>query len=120
MKKTSTLWTVLFLVSLFAAGCQQQPEADDMDMAAGLCQCMRPMAESLKAINALSAAGEGDALEEARKSLGATAQAVDECLGELEEEYGEALEKREEEIRALMAEKCPEVSQVMQEAEAGF
>lgn len=119
MKQTVNLGILFLLIAAFSiTACQQSASADDM--AADLCECMRPMAESFKAIESLSAAGEVDALEDAMESLDATTQAADECTADLEEKYGDALEEQETKIKELMVEKCPEVARAMQEAEAAF
>ena len=109
---------IILITALVLFGCQQSADIDNM--AADICECMRPMTESFKAIESLSAAGEVDALENAMESLEATAKQAEDCTGELEEKYGDALEQQETKIKELMVEKCPEVSRAMQEAEAIF
>jgi len=104
------------LVLLSSCGASSSSAA----MAADLCRCMQPMAESMALIKELSVSGRPDELDQAMRELDETGAAVDACMTDLEKQYGEALTTEEGAIKESMAAQCPDVVAAMEAAGAIF
>ena len=117
--KTRAFPLSLALALLLPAAACRPSKADVERMAAGACDCMRPLAESLAAAGR-SAAGTPEDFEAFMESVEAAADAADDCMETLESNYGDELSDRETEIREAMQRRCPEVTEAMEAAETGF
>ena len=97
------------------------PKAGAGEMADGLCSCMRPMADAIRDMEKMTSEGGAqtnlDTLQRAMSDIEAVRAGVDSCIDQLEARFGDELERAEEQIRREMAERCPEVVQVMREGE---
>ncbi len=118
MKNLSLLILLIFSVSLIS--CKGKKMATDYDeMAKELCDCMNPLVEMNEEIQALTKAGDTDAVGAMFAELESKFAEGEKCATGLETKYG-SMNTPEEEAKAKAAirKACPKVADMMDQSNA--
>lgn len=82
-----------------------------------VCECMRPLSESYSSMKDALDARDSSALQRFAEEMETVNEQVGDCAGRIEERYGPLEGKREEQVKAAMQKICPEVIEILNEAE---
>lgn len=117
MKNLSLLILLVLSISLFS--CKGKKMATDYDeMAKELCDCMNPLVEMNEEIQALTKAGDTEAVGAMFAELEGKFAEGEKCATDLETKYG-AMNTPEQEAKAKAAirKACPKVADMMDQSE---
>lgn len=118
MKRKSI--TNVLLISLFLViACRD--EKPEEAIAREFCQCFAEMTELYRQVQDRDGDPADDDLLNLMERLEEAATASEECVENVEMAYGdEVLEDKEEQIKAEMQNRCPQVIETLEEIDAGY
>ncbi len=111
LRPLSVVFSLLLLAGLWS--CSSSSGTDQM--ASDLCDCMKPLAVAYSEMENLDTeSATMEDLENLMNRLENQADRTDDCIDQLENKYGEALETEQTDIESAMGEVCPEVMTLLE------
>jgi len=114
--KSRSLITLTLLFCLLLTACQ--PESEVEQMASDICSCMEPLQQTFAEMQSMPDDADMSKMQELMQKVKEQSATTDDCTLNLEEKYGStALEDEEKAIKAAMQRTCPEIVNMMQQAD---
>lgn len=113
-KLTYSLLVFLFLGSACRNASTEQVIAEEF------CQCFQKMTDVYQQVQSEDETEANNTLLDLMKELETAAAASEECVERMEIDYGDLLDKKEEQIKAEMQKRCPKVVETLEAIDQGY
>ena len=109
-------YSLLIIFLLLGSSCRSRDKEEVI--AKEFCQCFQGMTALYQETRGLSE--DSDELIVVMEKLQTAATASKECIEAVEIEYGDILDEKEEEIKAAMQKRCPQVVETLEEIDKRY